>query len=164
MTNQVESSMSVGHRLTTWLYLGEDRMRNGILMTFVALVALTSFQANAQWGPVTARVTLIDAGGMGARSGDSIVPVVFNIDQAISGNPCGTTGSSPATLLYVPYAFANGTGDTAQPTGNDRQLANSKAALSSLQLALATGFNVKIWGYSGGSGFCQVYAIQLLNN
>jgi len=129
------------------------------------IVAFASLQANAQtWGPTTAHVTLIDAGGMGARSGASISPITFEIDQAITGNPCATSGSAPAILVWFPYNFSDGTGDAAHPVGNDQQMVNSKAALSTLQLALATGYNVVLQGYTGSGGYCQVYDIQIVNH
>ena len=138
-----------------------------VFWTIASLVitALAPLHASAQtWGPVTAHVTLIDASGMGARAGASFPAISFQIDQTISANPCATTGGAPATLLYFPIAFTDGTGDAAHPAGNDQQMVNSKAVLSTLQLALATGYNVKLLGYNGGSGFCQVYNVQILNN
>jgi hypothetical protein len=132
-----------------------------LLMAF----ALISFHSYGQtWGPVTAHVSLIDPSGMGSRNGDSTPPILFNIDHAITGNPCATTGTATANLLYLPMNFVNGTGDTAQPTGNDRQMVNSRAILTTLQLAIATGFNVKVWGFNDTSGYCQVYEVQLLSN
>jgi len=146
--------------------MGEDFMRSSLLwkLLLVFILALLSPLASAQtWGPVTAHVTMIDASNMGSRSGDPTVPVIFNIDQAISGNPCGTVGAATATLVYSPVAFADGSGDATHPTGNDRQLANSRAILATLQLAIATGYNVKLLGFNGGSGICQVYNVQILN-
>jgi len=140
-------------------------MRHNVAWKIVCfvIVAFASLHASAQWGPATGHVTLIDPSGMGARAGASFPAIVFQIDQPIAGNPCITSGGAPATLMFFPISFADGTGDAAHPAGNDQQMVNSKAVLSTLQLALATGYSVSLLGYNGADGFCQIYNIKILN-
>jgi hypothetical protein len=136
------------------------------LLRFVGfiVVALVSLHARSDWGPVTAHVTLIDAGAMGSRAGENPPPILFTIQETLSGSPCGT---GPTVLFFSPPAFADDSsapGDKGHPTGNDRQMVASKAALSQLQIALVTGLSVKLWGFAGSGGMCQVYIIQLQNS
>ena len=136
----------------------------GLVFAFGA----TNSAAQTWWSTsVTGYVTMIDATGFGARQDDGYgwAPIVFTITTAIPGNPCATPTGSVSQLVYFATPFDNsGTvPDLAHPTGNDRRLANARVQLSQLQLALASGLPVKVIGYLGSGGFCQVVSVQLLS-
>ena len=130
----------------------------------LTILACASFHSNAQWSTL-AHVTLVDGSGMGTRADQAPnAPIYFLVDQPIPGNACATTGGAQAVLFYSPVSFVDSAGDTDHPAGNERQMVNSKAVFSTLQIALVTGLRVQLLGLNGTAGYCQVTLVQLLSS
>ncbi len=121
------------------------------------VLTLASVDVAAQnWGPVSAHVTNIDPSNMGNPAGSAAI--YFQVDANVGA--CGSTGCCAGTWLYwSPLAFTG-----TSPVDNDRQMVNAKAILSTVQLALATGKNVRLYGYNIAGGFCQLSNVQILSN
>ena len=119
----------------------------------VAIIALTSFGAAATNWATDAHVTAIDVSLMGSPAGSPAI--LFQIDQPV-GSGCN---AGSMTLFWSPVALGG-----TSPVDNDRQMVNSKAILSTLQLALASGNIVHLQGYNYNAGYCQVWSVQILNS
>jgi len=138
-----------------------------------ATLLLCTVAASAQtlWGHVDAKVTYIDATNLGTMS--PYGAMYFSVDQPVGTPGCGSYPAPsnrccPAgtPLVYVPRSFGGATADEAM-----RQAANTRAVLSTVQLALTTGYKVRLYGYdqvviSGMTltGTCQVVIVGLFNN
>ena len=130
------------------------------IVKFIALVALALASAHVAaqtWGPVDAHVTVIDPSQMGNPAGS--VAIYFTVDADVG--TCGSTGCCAGTqwLYWSPIAFTG-----TSPVDNDRQMVNAKAILSTLQVALVTGKNVRLYGYNIASGYCQASYVMSLSN
>jgi hypothetical protein len=127
-------------------------------LTVATVVVAASFALDAHagaWGPVDAHVTTIEPSNMGAPAGSAALYI--KVDQNVGA--CGSTGCCANTWLYwSPVAFSG-----ASPVDNDRQMVNARAILSTVQLALATGKTVKLWGLDISGGYCQLTNVVLLN-
>lgn len=130
------------------------RKANVHILFGICLLAMVGYAQAADWGPATVRVTTLDATYMGAPTGSAAI--AFKVDAAVGG------GSGCATyewLYFSPVAWAG-----SPPVDNDRQMVNSKAVLSSLQLALVTGTQVVLYGFNKASGVCHIERIINLNS
>lgn len=122
------------------------------------LAVVLSTGAHAyNWGPVDAKVTLIEPSMVGTMSTASIayVAVSFQVDQSVGGGGC------PAGnwLVWSPIYFGEGTWTNEVL----RQQANVKAILATLQLSLATGTKVRLYGNNAVNGVCQITNVFSLN-
>jgi hypothetical protein len=124
----------------------------------LAFAAVVSASAEAYtWGPIDAKVTLIEPSYAGTMSTSSVayVAISFQVDQSVGGGGC------PAGnwLVWSPIFFsdANSTNETI------RQQTNVKAILATLQLSIATGTKVRLYGNNAVSGVCQITNVQSLN-
>ena len=121
------------------------RILNAINACFFSLVPLTAFAD----GFFVAHVTSIDPTRVGYTTGAAIY---FQVDAAITSTcPLGTW------LFYAAPTFGE------NPPILDKQLANTKAVLSTLQLAHALGKQVNMYVYTTNQaqGFCQVIYVNI---
>ena len=124
----------------------------------MGLAMLVSTGAHAyNWGPVDAKVTLIEPSIVGTMSTASIAypAISFQVDQTVGGGGC------PAGnwLVWSPLYFGEGNWTNEVL----RQQANVKAILATLQLSIATGTKVRLYGNNAVSGVCQITNIFTLN-
>lgn len=135
---------------------------------FGVLAVAVTFSPSAaayNWGPCDVHVTLIEPSGVGAisTSGTGAAAIYFMVDANV-GATCAGSGSTQCSagtfLYYAPVYF----GDSSQANEDLRQLTHTKAILSTLQLAVATGLKVRLYGNNIASGMCQVTNVNSLNN
>jgi hypothetical protein len=128
------------------------------LKCLAGLALIVAAQAHAyQWGPVDAKVTMIDPTYVGTMStaGTAYGAIYFMVDQSVGGGTC----PAGAYLVWAPLYFSD-----ANPTSEAvRQQANVKAVLATLQLALATGTKVRLYGNNAVGGVCQITNYNSLN-
>lgn len=136
-------------------------------LVFSAIPAL----AHAQTYESTAKVTNIQVFGPNAAVGNLTNPstagnalfIMFDADVgACPGSGCCLANTNQ--ILYSPMQYGNNDPST-DVINATRQLAQTKAVLSSLQLSLALGTRVKVAVYAKSpSGYCQLSQLQSLNN
>jgi hypothetical protein len=134
------------------------RLATNAIRLAIGLAMVVSTGANAyNWGPVDAKVTLIEPSIVGTMSTGSIAyaAISFQVDQSVGGGGC------PAGnwLVWSPLYFG-------EPTWTNevlRQQANVRAILATLQLSIATGTKVRLYGNNAVSGVCQITNMFSLN-
>ena len=128
------------------------------------------------WGPCDANVTIIEPSNVGTISTASptttaFAAVFFSVDQNV-GTICSGSGTIQCPIGYwlywAPRYFGGNAAstDASSPSSNEdiRQMANTKAILSTVQLALALGTKVRLYGFNKDTGgYCQLSNIHALN-
>lgn len=144
-----DSGFTFAHPGKYWSNQKRESKMPSLLRTLAGLlfcVVVSSAWAQ-HWGGVQGKVTLIEPSNVGTISGAA---VYFMIDVNAPTCPAGSW------LFWAPRTFG---GSTSDPNEVQKQLANTRAALSTLQLALATGTKVTLSGYNAVSGYCQIASI-----
>lgn len=120
--------------------------------------ALCSTCASAYDWTVDAHVTVIQPSSVGALSSSSTAAaaVYLMIDASV-----GNCTANSNWLYWARRYF--GVDPTTSQIEVERQLANTRAILSTLQLAMTLGYKVRLHGFNASSGYCQLEFVTALN-
>lgn len=141
------------------------RLLASIFGVFAVALSFASPAVAYTWGPCDVHVTLIEPANVGSISTVSTgaAAIYFMVDANV-GTICSGSGTTQcaagaAFLFWAPLYF----GDASQANEDLRQMANTKAVLSTLQMGVATGLKVRLYGFNAASGMCQVSNVNSLN-
>lgn len=146
-------------------------MRGKLLAAAFWVIAVTvGFASSAvaqDWGPCEVHVTVIEPKAAGAISTSSVAnaSIYFRVDGPV-GAICAGSGSTQcaagAWLIWAPPYYSSGSGQEVQEAL--RQIATTKAILATLQMGVATGLKVRLYGFNLAGGYCQVGWVNSLNS
>jgi hypothetical protein len=147
-------------------------MRGRLLAAIFGVSAIVlGFSPSAaayNWGPCDLHVTLIEPYNVGltstATAGFTAVFIVVDgpVGQVCQNISLPTQCATGDFLYYSPIFF----GDSNSTNETIRQMANTRSMLSTVQLAMALGTKVRLFGNNkaSGSSYCQITNVNSLPN